>query len=450
MKTKLLLPAVLLCTGLACAQVIDLEVVSDDFNLPIEITNAGDERLFVVEQGGLIRILNPDGEVNETPFLNVGNLISTGFERGLLGLAFHPDYTENGYFFINYTNTAGNTVVARYSVQAGNPDQADAGSGFPIITINQPQPNHNGGTLRFGPDGYLYIGMGDGGGQNDPNGNGQNTTILLAKMLRIDVDTDGDEPYEIPADNPFAGVEGADEIWAYGLRNPWKFSFDSATGDLWIADVGQNLYEEINMAGPAAAGINYGWRCYEGNDEFNMEGCSDTATYTMPISGYSQSDGRCSITGGYVYRGTSYPNLQGKYIFGDWCTGEVGILDGGNITFSGFEDNIYTFGQDVDGELYVGGNNTIYRLVDTALSTGDFSKMPFAIYPNPAENEVFIDLKEMSNAAVTIYDISGKLLASQAVSAGNSRIDASALQAGIYALSVETGSGSHTQKLIIK
>ena len=260
MKTKLLLPAVMLCTGLACAQTIDLEVVSDDFDLPIEITHAGDDRLFVVEQGGLIRILNADGEVNETPFLNVSNLVSNGFERGLLGLAFHPDYAENGYFFINYTNAAGNTVVARYSVQDGDPDQADANSALPIITINQPQPNHNGGTVRFGPDGYLYIGMGDGGGQNDPNGNGQNINILLAKMLRIDVDTDGEEPYEIPAGNPFLGVDGADEIWAYGLRNPWKFSFDSATNDLWIADVGQDQFEEINMAASTAAGLNYGWR----------------------------------------------------------------------------------------------------------------------------------------------------------------------------------------------
>lgn len=452
MKTRLLLPAALLWAGMGYSQTIDLEVVADGFDRPVEITHAGDERLFVVEQGGLIRILHQDGAINDAPFLNVSDLVSEGFERGLLGLAFHPDYATNGYFFINYTNVAGDTEVVRYTVQDGNPDLADTGSALPIISIEQPYSNHNGGTLRFGPDGYLYIGMGDGGSGDDPQGRAQNLESLLGKMLRIDIDTDGEEPYEIPADNPFVGVDGADEIWAYGLRNPWKFSFSSADSGLWIADVGQEVTEEINRVEAAQAGINYGWRCYEGSNEYIMDGCPGTATYTMPIAEYGQSNGRCSITGGFLYTGETYPNLQDKYIFGDWCSGEIGITDtGGDITWTdSFGDNIYTFGQDMDGELYVGGGETVYRIVDTSLSTPRAGMAPFAVYPNPADNEIFIDMKDTADASVNIYDMGGKLLVMQPISAEASRIDTSALQGGIYVMEVKTGSNTYNQKLVIQ
>jgi glucose/arabinose dehydrogenase len=262
MKTKLLF-ASLLFTALAPAQEIELEQFATGFTNPIEIVHAGDSRLFVVEQGGIIRILNADGSVNPNPFLNISNLVSTGSEQGLLGLAFHPDYDDNGYFYVNYTNTAGHTVVARYSVNPTDPSLADATSQLPLLTINQPYENHNGGCLRFGPDGYLYIATGDGGSGGDPENRAQNLETLLGKILRIDVDNGN--PYVVPATNPFMGVGGADEIWAYGLRNPWKFSFNRNNGDLWIADVGQNAVEEINKVVSNPGGLNYGWRCYEGN-----------------------------------------------------------------------------------------------------------------------------------------------------------------------------------------
>lgn len=449
---KRLLSALLLLSGMAYCQEIDLEVVAGGFSRPVEITHAGDERLFVVEQGGVIRILHPDGTVNDDPFLDVSDLLSDGFEQGLLGLAFHPDYTTNGYFFINYTNDDGDTVVARYSVQDDNPDMADAGSALPIITVIQPFDNHNGGTLRFGPEGYLYIGMGDGGSGNDPQGNSQNLESLLGKMLRLDIDTDGEEPYEIPADNPFVGVAGADEIWAYGLRNPWKFSFAHADFDLWIADVGQDALEEINRVEVTQAGINYGWRCYEGTQENITDGCPNVTELTMPIAEYGQSNGRCSITGGFLYSGEMYPNLVNKYVFADWCSGEIGITDfeGDIVWTDSFNENIYTFGEDMDGELYVGGGETVYRIVDTSLSTAGFSKMPFSVYPNPAGNEVFVNLKDIANASVTIYDMGGKLLMTQPVAADAGRIDTTALQGGMYLLTVTAGDNNYNQKLVIQ
>ena len=452
MKTRLLLPAVLLWAGIGYAQTIDLEVVANGFDRPVEITHAGDDRLFVVEQSGRIRILHPDGTVNNDPFLDISVLVSNGFEQGLLGLAFHPDYTTNGYFFINYTDEDGDTVVARYTVDDENPDLADADSSLPIITVNQPFDNHNGGTLRFGPEGYLYIGMGDGGSGDDPQGNAQNVESLLGKMLRLDIDTDGEMPYEIPADNPFAGVAGADEIWAYGLRNPWKFSFAHGDFDLWIADVGQDELEEINMAEVTQAGLNYGWRCYEGTQENITDGCPNVTELTMPIAEYGQANSRCSITGGFLYSGEMYPNLVNKYVFGDWCSGEIGITDSeGDITWTdSFNDNIYTFGEDMNGELYVGGGETVYRIVDTSLSTPRADTMPFAVYPNPADNDVFIDMRDTADVAVTIYDMGGKLLVMQPVSAEISRIDTSALQAGIYVMEIKAGDTSYNQKLVIR
>src|SRR5690554_2313016 len=252
------------------AQTIILTPFATGFSDPVEIAHCGDDRLFIVQQGGAIKVVNSDGSVNAENFLNLSSLISTGSERGLLGLAFHPNYESNGYFFVNYTNTSGNTVIARYSVSNSNPNVADPSSGVILLTINQPFSNHNGGCIKFGPDGYLWISMGDGGSGGDPNNNGQNKSSLLGKMLRIDVDG---ETYTSPSDNPFVGTDGADEIWAYGLRNAWKFSFDRETGDVWIADVGQNAIEEINHESSTEPGLNYGWRCYEGNNTYNTSGC---------------------------------------------------------------------------------------------------------------------------------------------------------------------------------
>lgn len=451
MKTKLLL-LLLLTTGLVSAQTVDLELVSDDFESVAEIVNAGDDHLFVVEQGGHIRILNADGTVNEADFLDVSSLVSDGGEQGLLGLAFHPEYAVNGYFYINYTNLDGDTVVARYTKTTDNNNTADPTSAVIMLAVEQPFDNHNGGCLRFGPDGYLYVAMGDGGDAGDPGNRAQNLDELLGKLLRLDVDAAG-PPY-IPESNPFVGIDGADEIWASGLRNPWKISFNRLNGDLWIADVGQGAVEEINKATSTVAGINYGWKCYEGTLEYDTTGCADVGTYFAPVAEYA-NDGspRCSITGGYVYTGTEFPNLLNKYVFADFCTSEIGVLNAENvITWTGgFTGNFTTFGEDVDGELYVGSSSgSVYRLVDTTAGRNDFTNSPFALYPNPADNEVFLNSKDgITEGFASIYDVSGKLIAEHQIVGSESRIDTSGLQTGIYVLTVQTQSGRYNTKLVI-
>ena len=334
---------------------LELEPVAEGLDSPLGVTHAGDGsgRLFIVEQTGAIRVMR-DGEILEEPFLDVGGLIVAGGEQGLLGLAFHPDYARNGRFFVDYTDVNGDTVVAEYTV-SDDPDRADEDSARTLLQVDQPFSNHNGGQLDFGPDGYLYIALGDGGSAGDPDGNGQNTGVLLGKLLRLDLDS-GD-PYGIPPDNPFANGGGEPEIWAYGLRNPWRFSFDSKTDDLWIADVGQGEFEEINRRPAAAGGLNYGWdqmeglECYEGGD-------CDPAGKIVPISGYDHDLG-CSVTGGYVYRGKDFPELRGGYVFGDYCSGVIWAIDATEGEFtepvelmsSGL--SISSFGLDEVGELYL-------------------------------------------------------------------------------------------------
>jgi glucose/arabinose dehydrogenase len=332
--------------------------IAGELDRPVYLTHAGDGsgRLFIVEKPGRIRIVK-DGDLLPDPFLDITDRTrSTGNEQGLLGLAFDPQYRTNGRFFVDYIDLNGNTVVARYLVSADNPDKADPASGAAILRVNQPYANHNGGDLVFGPDGYLYIGMGDGGSAGDPLGNGQRLDTLLGKLLRIDVRSD---PYAIPPDNPFLGRAGArPEIWAYGLRNPWRFSFDRATGDLYIGDVGQDAYEEIDFQ-PAgsAGGQNYGWNIMEGLHPYKG---GDTAGLVPPVAEYSHDGGNCSVTGGYVYRGTRIPPLQGTYLFGDYCTGTIWVLrriagEWRMADWSGFSFGfpISSFGEDESGELYI-------------------------------------------------------------------------------------------------
>ncbi len=322
--------------------------------------------LFLVEQGGRIRIVEGE-ELRPTPFLDLSERVSCCGERGLLGLAFHPRYGENGFFFVNYTDTAGDTVVARYRVLA-DPARADPASATVLLTIPQPFGNHNGGQLAFGPDGYLYIGTGDGGSGGDPLNNGQRLDTLLGKLLRIDVNA---PPYGIPPDNPFRRVPGArPEIWAYGLRNPWRFSFDRATGDLYIADVGQNRWEEVNLQ-PAGSpgGQNYGWRIMEGRHCFTPpEGCAQEGL-TLPILEYDHTQG-CSITGGYVYRGRAVSGLEGVYLYGDFCSGRIwgawnedGRWHNALLLETGLA--ISAFGEDATGEVYVldYASGSVYRIV---------------------------------------------------------------------------------------
>jgi len=351
---------------------ITLTQVANGFTRPLLVTHAGDGTgwLYVVEQGGNIWLIR-DGERQPTPFLDISDRVSpeatqTGgyTERGLLGLAFAPDYAESGLFYVNYTDIGGNTVVARYTRSADDPSFADPEPVSVILTQQQPFANHNGGHLAFGPDGYLYIAMGDGGSAGDPLAAGQDLDTWLGKILRIDVST---ELYTVPADNPFVGVQGArEEIWAYGLRNPWRFTFDRATGDLYIGDVGQNQWEEINFqAADSGGGENYGWSIYEGSHPYS--GAAAPADMILPIAEYSHGEG-ISVSGGYVYRGETIPDLEGVYLYGDFGTGVIwAVWRDPSMTWQNdiLMDTPYgisSFGEDEAGELYlVDYGGTIYQ-----------------------------------------------------------------------------------------
>ncbi|UEQ76785.1 PQQ-dependent sugar dehydrogenase [Chryseobacterium arthrosphaerae] len=441
------------------AQSINLEEFVSGLTSPVEITNANDSRLFVVQQNGIIKIIQPNGTINATNFLNISSKINFGGERGLLGLAFHPQYSVNGYFFVYYNNPAGNIIVARYSVSSTDPNVANASSEKILLNIPKPFANHNGGSIHFAPDGKLWIITGDGGSGGDPNNNAQNKNSLLGKMLRIDVDATDPTPYNIPPDNPFAGagVDGADEIWAYGLRNAWKYSFDLTTGNAMIADVGQENIEEINKMPITQAGINYGWRCYEGNNAYNTAGCAAQSTMTFPIAVYDHSGNKCSITGGYVYRGTQYPALQGKYFFADYCSTQIGILDSNNTitwtsAYSG--NNFSTFGQDSQKELYVATVNSgkIFKITTGTLSTKENDPLATVkIYPNPASKEIFIEgIKDKKVTAEIISAEGRKVLETGQVTSGKS-IDISGIAAGVYFINVKSGDlKSYSQKIVIK
>jgi glucose/arabinose dehydrogenase len=328
-------------------------------------------RLFAVEQAGRIRIIR-GGAIADPPFLDISGRISAGGERGLLGLAFHPRYSETGRFYVNYTDRQGDTRVSEFRV-SGNADAADAASERELLFVEQPFANHNGGGLAFGNDGFLYIGLGDGGSGGDPFGNAQNLSTPLGKMLRIDVDRGS--PFMVPADNPFVGRPGAfPAIWAYGLRNPWRFAFDRSTGDLFIGDVGQNALEEVDVGlGSRRGGENYGWNITEGDRCFRPPNGCDRTGQTAPVVVYGRDSG-CSITGGVVYRGCRMPGYQGTYFYGDYCTGLIRSfrLQGGaaadqrdwTAALGSGVDNISSFGVDGDGEAYiVDHDGEVYRIV---------------------------------------------------------------------------------------
>jgi len=347
------------------AQGIRAVPVTSGLSEPVDLTAPLNDtsRVFIVEKTGTIRIVK-NGQLLSTPFLDISSRVSRGPEQGLLGLAFHPQYESNRAFYVDYTDLSGDTRVVEF-LTSDKPDSASAAE-REILFVDQPQPNHNGGQIAFGPDGYFYVALGDGGGGGDPDGNGQNLNALLGKLLRLAVTPGSATPYTIPSDNPFRTRPGArGEIWDYGLRNPWRFSFDRSNGDLYIGDVGQNLWEEVDYEPARSGGRNYGWNVTEGKHCYNASSCKTTG-FTQPVVEYGHGPG-CSVTGGYVYRGAALPELQGAYLYGDYCSGMIrSFRIAGGVALDELDytaalqsqagspmTGLTSFGQDARGELYI-------------------------------------------------------------------------------------------------
>ncbi|MEE9269905.1 MAG: PQQ-dependent sugar dehydrogenase [Candidatus Krumholzibacteria bacterium] len=442
------------------------------FTQPVDIQHAGDgtNRLFIAELSGLIWVVENDSTITQRKlFLDIQGPVGGG--EGLLGLAFHPDYSSNGFFFVNYTASAPNrSVIARFEVSATNPDSAAADSLRVILEIPQPFGNHNGGAIAFGPgDGYLYVPMGDGGSQGDPAGNGQNTTNLFSSIIRIDVDsTAGGLNYVIPADNPFVGnMAGVrEEIWAWGFRNPWRCSFDPVTGRFWVGDVGQDAIEEIDVV---EKGKNYGWNIMEGESCFNPPAGCDTTGLTLPAWQYLHSLGN-SVTGGYVYRGTMIPSLVGQYVYADFGSGRVWSLD-----YDGISPTVNTqlmdtvlritsFGVDRDGELYLCAfiQGVIYRFfpcAPTAIPDGTPHLGAPSLgqnYPNPFNpvTRITYSLPQAGHVRLSVYDVAGRLidgLVDTVQPVGEHAVvwDAAGLPSGIYFYRLQAGGVTETRKMVL-
>ena len=467
MKCLFFLVTILFATTSGISQSIGIELFASGLNKPVNIKNAGDDRLFVVEQDGLIRIISTEGSILTTPFLDINSRVidinGIGDERGLLGLAFHPNYLTNGYFYVNYINNSGNTVISRF--ERLNNDIANPNSELILLTIPQPFSNHNGGDMAFGPDGFLYISSGDGGSAGDPDNNSQNINNLLGKILRLDVDTPSNgNNYGVPNTNPFVGnPSGRDEIWVYGLRNPWKFSFDFTTNDIWIADVGQNEIEEINVLPINTASANFGWRCFEGNMPFNNTNCPPQNLLTFPVATYDHFDGsvsRCSITGGYRYRGSAQSSLIGLYFFADFCSQEIGYLREVNNSWelnftTSLGHNWVAFGEDSSGELYAASivQGSIFKIIDTNLSVEDFDASKLIMQPNPASTAVnfSIDSNSFSISEIQLFDILGKSVINiQNISVKNYQLNTRELAKGLYLVKMITSNQkSKVFKLLI-
>lgn len=383
-QTCLSFPAIVLTTaGLLSAfslfsqPKVQLVDYAANFSQPVDIAHCGDSRLFIVEKRGYIWMLDSLGNRLQDTFLNIDDrVLSVQSERGLLGLAFPPDYAQSGFFYVNYSReTDGDTRVSRFSRDPLNPNKALPNSELIILTQDQPFANHNGGCLKFGPDGYLYIALGDGGSGDDPQNNGQKKTTFLGKILRIDVsNSNASAPYVVPPDNPFVGNSAyLPEIWSLGWRNPWRFSFDRLTGDMWVGDVGQSAREEIDFEPVGTGGRNYGWRCYEGANAYITGGCLGASNYTGPVFDYDNNSLGCSVTGGFRYRGSKYADLYGKYIFTDYCSGRWWVIQpntDGSYTSTQIADltnsQYSSLGEDRDGELYVAliGTGKIQKITE--------------------------------------------------------------------------------------
>ena len=418
---------VLFSFGLSAQSQGKLNPVLTGFSEPTDLTCPfdGTDRLFVAEKAGRIKIIQNEEMVGT--FLDITNKVSTDSERGLLGVAFHPDFTENGFVFVCYTGLGPgndfNSYISRFQIMESDPNQLDINSEKEILEVNQPFENHNGGNLEFGPDGFLYVGFGDGGSGGDPKNSGQNLKSLLGKILRIDINGSTDSTsYSIPSDNPFLdSLSIRKEIWAYGLRNPWKFSFDRMTGDLWIGDVGQSDREEISVVPAGVGGLNFGWRCFEGELTF---GSCGSLNHEEPIYSYARPDkAACSnplfcgksVTGGYVYRGAENPGLQGKYFFADYASNQVWSYSVDNGLVERMEDignasKISSFGETQEGEIYAASlRGTIYKLEQISTTPAKTIEInEIYIIPNPFKDRIIIQVP--GSGVIQLHDIQGNML----------------------------------------
>lgn len=463
-KKCLLLAFCFLCFSFGNSQpLIVYNPVITSLNSPVDIVNASDgtNRIFIVERGGAIKVYNSTYTLLGT-FLTVTGIVSGG-EEGLLSIAFHPNYETNGFFWVYYTNTSGDIEVSRYKVSTGNANVADAASKQVVITIPHPtEANHNGGKLNFGTDGFLYFATGDGGGGGDVPNNAQNGNVLLGKMIRINVSTGTSVPFfTIPADNPFV-TNGSvrDEIFAIGLRNPFRWSFDRATGDMWIGDVGQGAREEINFKTAAtSSGVNYGWRCYEGNLPYNTAGCAAQSSYVFPVYEYPNPPATSvSVIGGYVYRGALFPSMQGYYFASDVYSGnlyKINIADFTTTVQTGLPTLVAGFGETESGELLaVSLNGNAYSLLpNTPTSVGTIiaaDQRPI-LYPTIITNQKFTIVLPQSYAQLQIINLNGAVLKTQILNGrtGTLEIALPNLAAGIYFVQLVGGKKTFVQKIVV-
>lgn len=432
---------------------VTLTSFATGFTAPVDIKNCGDDRLFIVEQNGRIQIVDTNGVEAPIPFLTITDRVKYGGEQGLLGLAFPSDFLDSGYFYVDYTSQpSGATRISRFRYIAGD-DSVNRATEEILLTIYQPYTNHNGGHVAFGPDGYLYIGMGDGGSGGDPGARAQNPDSLLGKMLRIAVQS-GVPGYSIPPTNVFANdaSAGRPEIYTLGMRNPWRWSFDRYTGDLWIADVGQNVYEEIDFqAAGIPSGRNYGWRCYEGNVAYNTAGCAAANTFTYPIYTYQHTGGACSITGGYVYRGAKYAGLYGKYFFTDYCVSNIQAITKSGNTFTntnygalGGAASIVAFGEDRWGELYCSSitSGVVYKF-------GSTNCAPVAAI-NGGISDTVVDCGTGSKVLSVPYNPSSSYSWTfNGASAGPDSSSITATQEGYYVVTVSNNNCTNTDSVFV-
>ncbi|MBV9961578.1 MAG: PQQ-dependent sugar dehydrogenase [Parafilimonas sp.] len=466
---------------------LELAPFAKNFQYPIDLANCGDSRLFVVERLGKIWAIDSTGKkLTQKPFLDITDEVFTIFpdgydERGLLGLTFHPNFPDSPYFYVNYIGFDSNSHISRFKVDPDNPNKALRNSEVIFLTVSQPKGknyvNHKAGCLKFGPDGYLYATFGDGGFMGDPHNNAQDLGKFLGKIIRIDVnkpDKKNNMHYSIPSDNPFVGKPNArDEIWACGLRNPFRFSFDKLTGDLWLPDVGQDKWEEINFQkNGAKGGRNYGWSCYEGNHNYKFDGCDyNGLPYTFPIVEYGHTENPCAaITGGFVYRGSMYPKMYGMYVYNDYCTGKYSVVFRNtqtwlNVFMLDEDDAAYvSIGEDTKGELYAINESTgmIEHIIDASQKiagkqgyTNNFAALNLKLSPNPNKGQFTIELTVPANEnySVSITDAAGTTIFAENKSAvkGLNRWNISSLKLneGVYMLHVQSARVSLTQNFVV-